>query len=99
MQNEGIAREVINRIQKLRKKAHLVPSDPITVYYNISPPDHNLVEITRKYKQFIETTTKFPIIELIDSNKNMLPDKTIIQEVQQVCVYFTYFLLFFKLTS
>uniref|UniRef100_A0A8C6WT53 Isoleucine--tRNA ligase, cytoplasmic n=1 Tax=Neogobius melanostomus TaxID=47308 RepID=A0A8C6WT53_9GOBI len=32
MLDEGVAREVINRIQKLRKKAHLVPSDEITAH-------------------------------------------------------------------
>lgn len=31
MIDEGIAREVISRVQKLRKKAKLQPTDPITV--------------------------------------------------------------------
>jgi hypothetical protein len=31
MIDEGIAREVISRVQKLRKKAKLQPSDPVTV--------------------------------------------------------------------
>lgn len=35
MLNEGIAREVVNRIQKLRKKAKLVPTDDITVVYEV----------------------------------------------------------------
>jgi isoleucyl-tRNA synthetase len=35
MKDEGTAREVVNRIQKLRKKAKLVPSDPVTVYYEV----------------------------------------------------------------
>lgn len=34
MVDKGMAREVINRIQKLRKKCNLVPTDEITVYYN-----------------------------------------------------------------
>ncbi|XP_075235221.1 isoleucyl-tRNA synthetase [Lycorma delicatula] len=83
MQSEGIAREVINRVQKLRKKAHLVPSDSITVYYNISPPESNLAKITQNYKQFIETTIKASLVEMSNSD-NGLPDKTIIQEVQQL---------------
>lgn len=32
---EGLAREVINRIQKLKKKASLVPTDPVDVYYEL----------------------------------------------------------------
>lgn len=32
MQDEGVAREIINRVQKLRKKAGLVPTDPVRQY-------------------------------------------------------------------
>lgn len=95
MQNEGIAREVINRIQKLRKKAHLVPSDPIKVYYNITPSNHSLASVAKQYKDFIETTTKFPVIEITDDN-NSLPDKIIIQEVQQVLTIFLFLYLYLK---
>ena len=35
MVDEGVAREVINRIQKLRKAAKLVPTDPVTVFYQV----------------------------------------------------------------
>ena len=33
MIDEGIAREVINRMQKLRKKGKLVPTDPVTIHW------------------------------------------------------------------
>lgn len=61
MQDEGIAREVINRIQKLRKKAHLVPSDPVTVYFSVSPTDSHLHRITVSHAHFIESTLKAPL--------------------------------------
>lgn len=32
---EGLAREIINRIQKLKKKASLIPTDPVEVYYEL----------------------------------------------------------------
>ena len=32
MKDEGVSREVINRIQKLKKKAKLVPTDEVTVF-------------------------------------------------------------------
>lgn len=35
MLDEGLAREVINRIQRLRKKINLSPSDDVTAYYRI----------------------------------------------------------------
>lgn len=42
MLDEGLAREVINRIQKLRKKANLSPSDDVTAYFRIQV--RNVVE-------------------------------------------------------
>eukprot|EP00047_Mylnosiga_fluctuans_P002880 m.226316 g.226316 ORF g.226316 m.226316 type:complete len:1277 (-) comp11410_c0_seq1:49-3879(-) len=39
MIDEGIAREVVSRVQKLRKKAKLQPSDPITVTFQVVKED------------------------------------------------------------
>ncbi|KAL2619895.1 hypothetical protein R1flu_000100 [Riccia fluitans] len=36
LQEAGFAREIINRIQKLRKKSGLEPTDPVEVYYNVA---------------------------------------------------------------
>uniref|UniRef100_A0A672KWF1 Uncharacterized protein n=1 Tax=Sinocyclocheilus grahami TaxID=75366 RepID=A0A672KWF1_SINGR len=52
--DEGVAREVINRIQKLHKKGHLVPSDEITVYYSSQPAGEYLDLV-------ICATTKAPL--------------------------------------
>ncbi|CAH0563614.1 unnamed protein product [Brassicogethes aeneus] len=55
LQDEGVAREVINRVQKLRKKAHLVPTDSIKVYYKA----HGDIErITKDFAVLIEGTIK-----------------------------------------
>uniref|UniRef100_A0A8C5DTE9 Isoleucine--tRNA ligase, cytoplasmic n=1 Tax=Gouania willdenowi TaxID=441366 RepID=A0A8C5DTE9_GOUWI len=62
MVDEGVAREVINRIQKLRKKAHLVPSDEITVYYNCQPQGEYLDSVIQAHKDFILATTKAPLL-------------------------------------
>lgn len=35
MKDEGLAREVINLVQKLRKEAKVTPSDPVTVYFQV----------------------------------------------------------------
>ncbi len=61
MLDEGISREVINRIQKLRKKAKLVPTDAVTVYYSLGQKDDNLGRIINEFKEAIESTTKSPI--------------------------------------
>ncbi|XP_071568513.1 isoleucine--tRNA ligase, cytoplasmic [Temnothorax nylanderi] len=60
MHNEGIAREVINRVQKLRKKARLVPSDEAVAYYEIKDAGSNLVRVVVSHKEFIENATKTP---------------------------------------
>lgn len=61
MLDEGLAREVNNRIQKLRKAAKLVPSDQVTVYYELKPADHNLQNVINTFQEYIEVTTKSPI--------------------------------------
>lgn len=58
-----MAREIINRIQKLRKKSHLIPTDQITVYYNISPENSELSRVAKEYRDFIEVTIKSPFIK------------------------------------
>lgn len=55
MQDEGTAREIINRIQKLRKTAHLVPTDQISVFYKTSA---NLLRVATDYTADIETAIK-----------------------------------------
>ena len=36
MKDEGLAREAINLVQKLRKEAHVTPSDAVSVYYEVN---------------------------------------------------------------
>lgn len=81
MLDEGIAREIINRIQKLRKKAHLVPTDEVDVYFAIDDINSALQRIAISHKSFIENTTKTPFISLkeLDSSKTI-----IIKDVQDL---------------
>jgi len=53
MRQEGIAREVINKVQKLRKKAKIHPSDPIEVFYSINENDELLRDSIKNFKSFI----------------------------------------------
>ncbi|XP_031735642.1 isoleucine--tRNA ligase, cytoplasmic-like [Anarrhichthys ocellatus] len=62
MMDEGVAREVINRIQKLRKKGHLVPSDEIAVYYRCQPEGQYLGSVIQAHTDFILATTKAPLL-------------------------------------
>ncbi|NXN04092.1 SYIC protein, partial [Sylvia borin] len=58
MVDEGVAREVINRIQKLRKKRNLVPTDEITVYYRALPEGEYLDTVIQQHTEFIFATIK-----------------------------------------
>ncbi|NXN95109.1 SYIC protein, partial [Rhinopomastus cyanomelas] len=58
MVDEGVAREVINRIQKLRKKRNLVPTDEITVYYRSHPEGDYLGRVIEEHMDFIFATVK-----------------------------------------
>ncbi|XP_059572023.1 isoleucine--tRNA ligase, cytoplasmic isoform X1 [Alligator mississippiensis] len=58
MVDEGVAREVINRIQKLRKKRNLVPTDEIIVYYRSTPEGDYLESVIKEHTDFIFATIK-----------------------------------------
>ncbi|CAG07066.1 unnamed protein product, partial [Tetraodon nigroviridis] len=62
MVDEGVAREVINRIQKLRKKAHLVPTDEIKVFYRCQPEGDYLNSVVQAHTDFIMGTIKSPLL-------------------------------------
>lgn len=81
MQHEGVAREIINRVQKLRKKAQLVPSDEAVVYYEIKDLTSNLATVAVSYKSFIEGITKTPQKNITEMTSE---DEIIIQEEQKV---------------
>lgn len=79
MLDEGTAREIINRVQKLRKKAHLVPTDSITVYYNINPAGE-LSRVAKVFNEFIINVLKVPFID------GPAVGNVIIEETQSVII-------------
>jgi len=58
MVDEGLAREVINRVQRLRKEAKLETKDDITIYYKAP---ENLHKIISSFSEFIYATIKQPM--------------------------------------
>ncbi|XP_065901118.1 isoleucine--tRNA ligase, cytoplasmic-like isoform X2 [Dysidea avara] len=61
MKQEGIAREVVNKIQKLRKKAGLKASDEASIVYSYVGNLKKAVELSNvisDYKDYITTATK-----------------------------------------
>ena len=49
MIDEGVAREVVNRMQKLRKKGKLVPTDPVTIHW--STKDDALAQLINAHQK------------------------------------------------
>ncbi|XP_053611705.1 isoleucine--tRNA ligase, cytoplasmic isoform X1 [Plodia interpunctella] len=80
MLDEGFAREIINRVQKLRKKAHLVPTDEVNVYYSVNKSS-DILRILNLHREFIESTVKAPLI-LIEEMASSKP--VIIEETQEL---------------
>ena len=54
MLDEGVAREVVNRIQKLRKKAGLAPTDEVTVHCHVQPAGHDLARVISGHRYINE---------------------------------------------
>ncbi|EDO38650.1 predicted protein [Nematostella vectensis] len=62
MLDEGLAREFVNRIQKLRKKAGLQPVDDVSIVYEVEPSgSQRLGEIINAHKEYIQTSVKQPV--------------------------------------
>ncbi|PAA79678.1 hypothetical protein BOX15_Mlig002153g8, partial [Macrostomum lignano] len=68
MQREGLAREVVNRVQKLRKRAGLQPSDPIKIFYR-ADGDGGLSGVVREYAEFIYDTVRQPLVALEEAGQ------------------------------
>lgn len=63
MIDEGVAREVVNRVQKLRKKAKLVPTDQVSVYYTIGAESKYLQSVAEKHSSYISLSIKAPFLK------------------------------------
>ena len=61
MLDEGVAREVVNRVQKLRKTTGLKVADKVTMFYTIKPAEHSLNRILTEFGDYIETASKTPL--------------------------------------
>jgi isoleucyl-tRNA synthetase len=60
MLNEGVLRDVVNRIQRLRRELKLVPTDEIVVYYRATPEKSKLGALVSKSAEFVEASIKKP---------------------------------------
>lgn len=82
---EGLAREIINRVQKLKKKAQLIPTDPVIIYYALSTKagakkevketEAQLHKVLVSYASMIKTAVKS---EFIPFNEKQAASKRLI---------------------
>ncbi|CAD5123301.1 DgyrCDS11658 [Dimorphilus gyrociliatus] len=77
--DEGLAREIINRVQKLRKAASLLPTDEINIYYKTTD---KIEKVAKDFKDFIWATVKQTMIqgEAPDSANVIIEEETAIKE-------------------
>lgn len=59
---EGLSREIINRVQKLKKKAQLLPTDPVVVYHEIVDATSDISKVAKTHQAFIEGVIKSPFV-------------------------------------
>jgi hypothetical protein len=61
---------------KLRKSADLKVDDKATMYYTITPNDHNLAKIITKFSDYIQSTSKTPVRPLKAPSKSPLKNES-----------------------
>jgi len=77
MQEERAARDVINRIQRAKKEAKLVPTDKVVILLTDQSKNNEIVKIGEKYKDMIETQIRS---ELVFKKSDGLPPKIFEQD-------------------
>lgn len=79
LQEEGLARELINRIQKLRKKAGLRTTDDVKVEYDVKKDTIDFARVVKNQENILLNATKRPIEPFSEDN-----EKAIIEEEQSI---------------
>lgn len=89
--DEGLAREIINRVQRLRKKAGLQPTDDVKMEYKVlsDPENIGLESAFTGQSQVIEKALRRPIDHhVITEVEGKIPDKAeegiILEEEQEI---------------
>jgi isoleucyl-tRNA synthetase len=65
--NEGVLRDICNRVQRLRKELKIVPTDDIAIYFNVNNKESKLNLLLQKSIDFLENNIKKPVRQFEDS--------------------------------
>ena len=88
--HEGLAREIVNRVQKLRKKAGLVPTDDVKMEYRVltDPDNVGIAEVFETQSPAIEKALRRPVDKhIVTEVEGEIPngeEDVIMQEEQEV---------------
>ncbi|RJE25033.1 Isoleucyl-tRNA synthetase [Aspergillus sclerotialis] len=99
--HQGLGREIINRIQRLRKKAGLVPTDDVIMQYSVlsDPEDVGISEAFVTQAPVIEKTLRRPVdkLDLVDGKTPSDKEEGFIIQEEQEVHQATFLLRFLKL--
>ncbi|GME75712.1 unnamed protein product [Ambrosiozyma monospora] len=75
LQTEGIARELINRIQRLRKKCNLQQTDDVQVQYKIQKDTIGLADVIKQHSDILEKSTRRPLEVYSESTNGVIGEE------------------------
>ena len=88
---EGVAREVVNRVQQLRKKAKLVPTDDVRMEYKVlnDPENIGIERVFEGYRKTFEKALRRPLDKYVVTQSaggvpNRDVDVVLVEEEQEV---------------
>lgn len=81
LEREGLARELINRIQRLRKKVGLNTTDDVQVQYKLVKDTIDLKHVISENEELLLKSTKRPIEEVAG---DVAPEAVIVDEEQTI---------------
>ncbi|RUS20049.1 isoleucyl-tRNA synthetase [Jimgerdemannia flammicorona] len=83
LEQEGLAREVVNRVQRLRKKVNLQPTDPVVMYYRFTHDlNQTLEQVFKEQKEVMVKVLKRPLLPI--SEKAGDDRKVLAHEEQEI---------------
>lgn len=75
MKTEGLARELVNRVQKLRKKCGLEATDDVIVKYELIKDTIHFEDILKEHNDMLTKTCRSEILKLDGSESDALADE------------------------
>ena len=84
----GLAREIVNRVQRLRKKAGLMATDDVEMVYRVTEdlPDVGLSKVFQSHAGFFESALRRPLVaqDMLDSQNGEAKQEVILEEDQGI---------------